>query len=727
MLICLLALPVCAYADEPTPAPDNTKNEDSVDGQITIGGSGVHLNTRSSKFGEYNGLLDSTGFFVGDADLLIHSDSKYFSLLAEDIGLENRTINMELGEYGDYKFFAELDQQPHYLSTTSKSYFDGIGGTVLTNPTGFATGANAAGVTFGKINDVDLKLDSVNGTLGFARTFGEDKEKEFKFTFHRNERNGIQSLGGTFGTTGGNTRSVVIPELVDQVTNEIRTSLAFNGQDKQFQLDYFFSSYNNKVKSITFDSPYTPVAGTIAAKGLISRAPDNQYHKLSLSSGWKLSPTTRLSSIVEYGVSKQDTNLLAFSLDAAGSDRSLLPRQTAGAEIQTVHVNLNLTAKPFKKLGVNLKYRHYETINETEQSEFLYFRNDTNAAVGAATNRALTNLPYDYKQDQATLDLNYSLFKGTQLKLGFESELYQRDFREVEATVENTVQTRLKSSYFSFVDMSFWGSYANRVADSYDPTRPFTARHSDACLLGACAGSFDSNPDLRRVDVANRHRSKFGSAFTFFPTDKLIVGMNYNFLEDDFVNSTRGVQFDKNQDVTLDLSYTPTQTTSYTAYYTFNRRQAQQDNRSFSNAAQAQDTSRDWRADHDDLSNTVGFEVKRKAMDKKLDLTANYVYTKSLTHITFATGSALAAGVDAPDLLTERHRLGLTGKYTVNPNLTIGLNYLYENYRTKDFSTIGISASSGEVAQSILLSAIDRNYEAQVGMLFAVYTFNTPQ
>ncbi|MGK0180557.1 MAG: MtrB/PioB family decaheme-associated outer membrane protein, partial [Nitrospinales bacterium] len=423
--------------------------EEGLTGNYSMGGVGAVLSNQSSRLMKFNGMKNDSGYFHGNADLSYHEGSYFANFLAEDIGFENRNLLLDFGKYDDYKLTASFSQSSQLLTDNSKTPLEGLGGSNFTLPTGFVTGPSGATISVAGVKDSDLKIDGRDTTVfGFLKSVGKNT---FGLNYKRETKNGSRSLGAVVGTNGGNARSIVLPETFDQTTNEMTASFLHVDENSQLKVEYFLSLFDNRIESVTFQSPYSgdidlSVGGVVTAPGagLISRAPDNSYHRFSASGRWNLSRTARVSAVMEYGLMSQDDKLFAFAL---GTSTDLLPRQSAEAKTHSLHFSLNASARPVKNLSVSTHYRHYQTINDTPSTLFLAVVNDTQGQVAGNSARALISQPYDTTQDQMKLDASYRVFKATHFKLGYEVELMQRSHRAVEESWENTFKGSIRSTY----------------------------------------------------------------------------------------------------------------------------------------------------------------------------------------------------------------------------------------------------------------------------------------
>jgi len=711
--------------------------KEGLDGKVRLGGAGVALSRDTFKFGEYTGIDDDGGFAVADADLRYFKGSHYLDFTADNLGLENRNINLEAGILDNISFFADYDQTPHQLFSRNKTPFEGVGSSLLTLPTSFTPQStfSVSPITGG--NDVDLEIDDrETATFGLAKKFGKN---QFDLAYKRINKEGINSLGGVFGNGGGNPRTIVLPAPIDNVTNEITASLAHNSDSHQIRFEYFGSLFNNRQGSLAFQNPYTGVIpffdgtnfasfGPLPESGLISRQPDNQYHRFSLSGGWNFFETTRITALAEYGLAKQDEDLFAFGL---GSSVDLLPRKTADAQIETYHISLKATARPLPKLGISAKYRFYATENSTPKTLFLPVVNDTSSQVGQSSVRAEFSLPFQYTQNQVKLDAVYRIFKATNLNLGYELDTKNREFRAVDEVFENKFKAGIRTNFKSLATARVNLAFSDRFGDAYDDSQVTLNRHTSEFLALPTASSLtEPIRELRRFDIADREKFQLNTNVSVFINETTVLGISYNLNDIDYDDTQIGLKESMNQDITLDLNYSPNEQSNFYSYYTFAEGQSEQLGRShnFFVPGASSDPTRNWQANLDDNSYTAGIGGDWKFFADQVTLKTDYVFSQSISDYTFGAGTnaAVANPEDLPDLKTTLHRWTTTGEYQWSPTLSFGMSYWYENFSFEDFAldSFGPQDSlSTTFTEVVLLSDTIQSYEAHVGMLFATCKF----
>lgn len=703
VMLLLALLPTGVWAQE----EDTALMPEGLQGEVTFGGAGVFGDSDSFKFGEYTGINDDTGYFVGSTNLTYNRSSYFMNLFTEDLGLDNRSIYWETGKTGSYTIYGEYNQIPHLLNNNTLTQFQNPGSTNLILVPGFVTGSDTAPANMTIVNrSFGLENERDTGLFGVKGVFGKFN---YDLSYKRTERDGTQSIGGSGGINAGPTeiRSTILADPIQQVTHEVHASLARSGEQGQVQFDFDYSLFNNSFDSLIWQNPFT--GANQATTNLISRDPDNHSWKVGLSGAYNITDTTRISSVFQYGIMEQNESLLPFAVGSVVA----LPRATAEAQIQTIHGTFNLSSRPLPKLALNLRFRHYQTINDTPVQAFNYIVNDDpNFALAGPVN----NLPFDMTQNQVNATASYYAFKGTTFKLGYKFDHRKRDFREVDETKENTITAGVRSSYFEDVNFGYKVTLGVREEiDPYDEGKIFLARFGTA-------GS-DTNPLLKRYDISEREQMKHAFNINYSPSDRTTYGVYYNFVFDDYDTSQLGMQFSRRQDITLDWMYTPTDATTINIYYTYENIVTEQLNREWSGFGICNSPTLaacNWVANHDNDAHTVGVGASHQYAEGRVRLSADYWFSDSVEKITFTTGANLTA-IDMPKLKTRNHNVRFTGRYRWSDHMDISLRYLYQRFEIDDFATDGFNPGSATIPEVLTLFGTLQNFDAHTAMVFFTY------
>ena len=697
--------------------------EPVLDIHVMAGGDLVSLDAPSYKFGEYNGVTEEGFHPNAEFKLIKENRGFYVDLRGKDLLLHNRQVYLELGQAWKYSFFVRYDQTPHMISNNSKTYHAGEGTNTLTLPASYTRGTDPSDVATalaGSIADANLELSRDDMRYGFSVPF---KKLRLDFMARSETKKGTQSLGSVVGSWAPDRRGIDLPMPVDYKTDEMTTTIGYQSKAANLQLSMFSSTFTNSNTELTWDNPYN--VGPKTAKTALD--PNNTANKMNISGGLRLPGTTRVSFIYETGAMKQDEALLPYSNNAVQTAiTTALPRATASAEIDTTTMIVSASTRPITPLTLAVRYKSYTTENKTAKDLFQYVRNDGTAQAAIDSNYALYNLPYDYIQSKIDVDATYNLFAGTNLKVSWISDGMERTYREIKKTSESTYKVGLNSQLGMLAMTRLNYAVSSRKADdAYNVANVFNAVHSAQYLATVADGSkFDNNPLLRKFDIADRDRTKYGAKVFLNPIDIASIGLFYNFWADTYGDSELGLKSTENQQYTLDFTVLPTDTITLNAYYSTEENKASQANRYILDAlkdAQYNDATRDWSANHYDLVPTLGFGARMKLMDERLELDFNYTSTTSTTSIQIGAGSAHMVPTQLPDLTTSLTSYELVAKYALSDSLSLGIGYKNEEFKSEDWATKGVDPLAGIMPQVLTMTGSTPDYQGSLILLTVNY------
>lgn len=237
-------------------------------------------------------------------------------------------------------------------------------------------------------------------------------------------------------------------------------------------------------------------------------------------------------------------------------------------------------------------------------------------------------------------------------------------------------------------------------------------------ILYGSRNQLAENPRMRRYNVADRDRGKFRSSLNWEPTEKLSFYGGVDFNDDNYTDSSLGLQNSKGWTTNLDSSYALRDATSISLFYTHEDQRAKQAGWNYvGNAAPAAgtitggcfdtvaeknqnnkiDPCNAWNVNTRDRADTIGLTVRDKSLlNGRLDLGANLVYTRAITGIAVQGGNyATVPGTtnlvyipayDLPDASTRILALQLTGQYEISKTSSVRLAYLFEQLTGADFA-----------------------------------------
>ena len=659
---------------------ESCKFETGVSGTVDVGAGSV--SDDSAEFGQYNGLNKSGGYVIGDAAVRSRAkDGSYWRLDASNLGLDSRAVNAEGGKQGTYKLRLNYDETPHRIWDKAQTPFLGSGSANLTLPAGFPAATTGA-MPLGSLQQVDLYTQRKQ--LGVGASWNRTTRWEYALNFRHDTKEGnILRTGGAFFV---NTSQLVEP--VDYVTDQVDASASYRGKQFQMKLAYYGSKFSNDNHALTWQDPYTAIAGE--TQGQIALPPDNQFHQVSASMAYQFSDKTRASGEIAYGRMTQNDSFLASTQNAT-LVVGALPAGSLNARANTMDANLKLNSDVTKRLRLNAAYVHNNRDNQTPQAAY------PSVATDMFVGLPRTNQPYSFKQDQLKLSANYRASQKLRGSLGVDFDAHERQYQEIEKTHENTV----------------WGKLGSSVTDKIDMTLKLAhgERRNQGSIQWNPAITPAENPLLRRFNMANRERDTVGLRADIAFSERINLGLGFDSSDDKYKDSEIGLTEGKDMNVNGDLVMTLTERTSVHFFAVHEEIKSKQ-------AGSQTYSTPDWNADTKDKVDTFGLGLKHAAIPDKLDVGLDYSVTRSRSEISVNTG---APGAAFPQIAANLDSVKLYATYRMKENMSLQAGYWYESFDSKDWMLDGVTLAT--IPNVLTLGLQAPQYHVNVFRLAVRYKF----
>ena len=654
----LSALPVSVVSADGGGRPDTSKWEckscpveqgwrGSVDAGVGF------VSDKSYKFGEYTGLDEQGGFFIGDGSVRFRgANAYYWDIDASNLGLDSRALNVEGGSQGTYKLIVKYDEIPHYLSDSARTPFIGSGGASLTLPPGFPATTTGAMPLAGTLQQV--RLGTQRKRLAAGGSWFGASDWEFAAKFRRETKDGMKRTAGAFFV---NSAQLVQP--VDYVTDQVDASASYTGRRLQVRLAYYGSRFGNGNDALMWQNPYAGPVALGAIAGQRALAPDNQFHQFLASAGYWFSDRTRASADIAWGRMTQNQGYLASTLNA-GLAVPALPGGSLDGRAATLDANLKLSSAVTRRLRLKAIYAHNDRDNETAQASYPSVSTDMFQGVPR------TNLPYSFTRNNLKLSADYRFTPHTRVAAGFDQDRHRRTLQAVGTTREDT----------------FWGTITTRAMDKVNMTLKLAHGERKGSSYSAVPGILPpENPLLRKFNVANRDRDSAAIRIDFAATESISVGFGAESSKDAYSDSAIGLISGRDLGFNADVSWIATEQTSLHLYA--NR----QEIKSMQRGSQTFSIP-DWTGENKDTIDTLGIGVKHAAIKDKLDIGADYTMSRSKSNITVDTG---AANSGFPQLSASLDSLRLYANYRLKANVSLLGSFWYEDYDSRNWMLEGVA------------------------------------
>ena len=658
----------------------------------------------SDHFGRYNGLEESGGLINAGGEIRYRGkDGSYLDGKAIDLGLASRDVTVEGGKQGKFGIAVEYDQIPNFRAQDARSPFRNQGGGQLGLPAGWVPGATTSTMPSLGTDLASTPLKTERGRMGVKFSLIPAKEWEITGFFREEKKDGTKDVGATFGFT----ETAILPVALNYKTDDFGLSLGYRGSRLQYSLAYSGSLFKNDQDAITWNNPFTNVAGQDL--GRTAEAPDNQSHQISAHLGYQLTDHTRLGAQLALGRLTQNQAFQPYTINPVIVAPALpaLPASSLNGKVVTTLARLDLNSRPVPRLRLDASYTYSNRDNKSSIDTYNYVITDSILAIDPNTGSPVIrqNRPYSFEQHLLRTKVGYLLPKDTYLSGGFDYDQMNRTYQQVEETKDKTLWAKLKLHPLETLEGTLKYSYSTRDASTYVPLA------SQNILLENPVFPESVNPLMQAFELADRNRNKLGLDVAYNPRENLSLNLNVEYNKDDYPNMVLGLTQAKGFTFTPGLTYTFSERLSASAYYTYDKLSSDQTGREWIPLPPVGTT---WMESDSNLTQTLGLNVNWKAIPEKLDLGADAVYSKF-------TGKIQYAGApDLPDLSSSLLAIGVHGNYKMKENLSLRAALWYEKYDESDWAK---NASADFLPTVLSLGIAPQNAETYLISLSARYEF----
>jgi len=654
-------------------------------------------------FGEYNGLNKEGATVIGNMQWQdFSSGDSFWQGYLSNLGLDTREGELTWGKAGRFSVSAGFDSQLQVSNDEGRTPF--TGGTRLKLPDDWVSGLTTSDWT--NLNqslhgfDQELKRERVylKADTRLNRNWTVDTNLSYE------EKKGNNDIGAGIYIDGSSADAVLLNQPVDYRTTELDLGLAYSDSKLSLEGRVFYSDFDNQDDVLTWQNPYSSYGPNVrypAGIGGLGLAPDNDQLGGRVIGQYIFSPTIRLQVDGSYAVASQNQDFLDYSVNPALAVTVPLPKNNYDGEVDTSTFNTRLLLSPMPKLNAELFYRYRNRDYDADRNGYQYIRGDGSNQPGSAFTVYNTN--HDYRSEAPGFEVSYRL--PLRSKLSFEYE-YEKVTRE-NAPVEETEQDRYTLGYriqpWSNFTSRLEVSYADRAADTYEWAQNYYAL-LDTELINATPDTerYITHPELMKYYMANRDQWQTSADFNFLPTDRWNLGLNLQWIDNDYGASDLGLTEDEWYRGHLSASYVASETLSASLYGGYDYYKADQSSRAFRGGPeknafavypplpQASDPNQNWSGEMEDTSVTLGANVQwQVSTDIELSFDYSYVDTQAEQNLGTRAGSSLVAS-DLPTVNTRLHNVRLSGIWHMQENLFLQLDYQFYDYKSDDWAWKGV-------------------------------------
>jgi len=646
------------------------------------------------RFGQYNGMNEKGAYGLLDLYLSRRDDATgtWTQLFGRNVGLDSRQLRFEQNRQGDWGYYIEYGRTPRILPYTVTTAVGGIGTANLTVPSVPTTGSryelkttrDAIGLGFNKffMNNWDVQVRFRN------------EEKEGARLFARGTTGTLAGFPGNFGFT---------PEPIDSTTRQLDVIAGYTGEKLQLSGGYYGTMFTNKYNGMTITGGVAALA-TPAATAFtpIALPPDNSSHQLNLSGGYSFTPTTRGTFKLAYTNARQDDAFLA----TPGQARAPGAGGSLDAKVETTLAQAGIVSRPMPKLTLRADLRYEDRDDKTPVRAYF-------PAAGPGSSATGENEPRSIRTTRGMVEASYLLPHELRLTGGIDGEEKKRNTSSIrvvsfrDTTDETSYRVELRRS----MSETFTGAIQYVRSD----------RSGSAFQTTTVTGGAVSTNLIAPLHLADRERDKIRFTSNWAPLEPLSIQFFVDYADDQYSGrdgSGLGPRKGKAQNYSLDASYRFSDKWQGNAWFNRNDTRAEQ--------ATCQGTtgvvctanaanpiySATLRSESDSYG--LGF---RGQPHERLTLGGDLSYSKindsyqqqALTPASSTVPRAL------PEVSTQLTRFTLFGRYALEKNSSIRVEYIYDRYKTDDWTWTTWRYSDG--------TTVNENPNQRVNYLGAAYQY----
>lgn len=706
---------------------------------IEFGALDTDVDSNSSRFEEYRDL--SSGFWL--PRILVSGsgggDDRYFDFSATNADRSDARYTLGYGVLGRYELTVDYNKIPHRFGNDGHMLWTrtGPGTYELPDPTqAYLQNAiqtqyntNRAGINYGFLNgllqpflataqeiDLGLERNRLRATLDLGRMGA----LAWRATYTHEARTGTRPYGASFGFSN----ATELPEPIDYDTDGAQIAGEWNGKRGGIRVGYEYSSFKNNVPTLYWDNPFrftsatdpsaysSPGSGSIggAAVGFADLAPDNQAGTLFVGGRGKFGAWTA-NGQVDYIRMKQDDRLLPYTLNAAivGVDEhgatfdptnpANLPASRFDGKVDVLNATGNLGTRFADRFSLDFRVRYYDYDNGSSRIEVPgYVRYQ---AVWEAIARQ--SVPYAYTRTDASAELGWDLTRTTRLALAVVRESWDREYREVASSDEDTIRLTADSNPLPWLTLRASYDRGKRTTSNYD------VEAAEATFVEPEGAT--NIPSLRRFDEAERDVDAWNLQVQLTPGDAWAVAFSSTGRKESY-DAEMGLLDDETANYNVDASYQLAQNQSLYGFYTFGDRDVFQRARQ-SGATPSTNPLDTWQADFTEKNDTLGLGWNGTFASRwHPDVQVRWTKSDGKADLYSPPGGApdVAVGFDNYEDI-ELTAVVATVGYDITDHVSAQALYRYEDFTIDSFILQGLQ---NYLPGALLLDPNNRDYTANV-------------
>lgn len=607
------------------------------------------------------------------ADIHDRGENDYrLDFRADKLGFDAASANLSIAKPGNYRFYLDYRALARFDSNAARSPYREDGDNLRLPDNWQAAGTTAGMTELDKAATVTLEKKRQRFTLG-GTVKGEGFDTELNF------RHETRS-GASRSTVNLLTNAAMIAKPIDDSTDTLDARVYWRGDGFLGGLNGQISKYRNDHQRLAFDNAFYPTFGA-AYNGQMAVDPDNQA--FSLGGDLQFFEGAQQALLhSRFARMTQDDPLLPATVTGPSP---ALPHASADTQVDMMELGLSYRNRLSRELSVYGSYDYRDRDNKTEQAWYPLVTTDS------IYRGEVQNTPYDRTRQLLKLGAKYRFGSNWNLDANYSYDHNQYSGLSRDSVFENSVEAALRAQLMPGWRVSLMGEVRARRGDSYQ-----TSELTQAANQGAMRQYFLADRDKRELRLMTDHNF-----------NEVSIQFNLHTGLEDYLETELGLTEVRYTGYGLNAAYPLGDNLSLSGFFG----QDWRDNRQTGSANGVSF----WQAENRDDQTSASLGLKwQQLMDNKLTLGIDYGYSDGASDTEVSQGLSVVYGPYS----ATRHNLSAWADYQLADNMSMRLDWLYEDYQDMDWGNDGLMPDS--IPNLILLGSLSHDYQAHyVGLSFS--------
>jgi Putative outer membrane beta-barrel porin, MtrB/PioB len=605
---------------------------------------------------------------------------QFFRFDASDAGEKDRSIDLEIGSRGRWRFAADFDQWPYLHTTHAASPHNYYGRGRLQVHDGVQKEFEAA--SEGDIPRLGAQLASEAGRRRMAVQRDRVRAR-FDLQLTRNwsvhagareeARNGQRPVSiGAFETLArpGPAFALIgfeVPAAIEIRTSDLTFGTSFRRPRYGVDFDVVYSRFRNSIIDILYDNPFRFTDNAdhpLRSSRVISADwPSSTSNAAILSGYFSVTDHIRLATTLGWTRVVQSEKFVSYTVNHAiptpagfppglgPVNKETLPRPALEGRLTSVSVDHALAWEVTPRATLRVDYRDLDTTDETPELSFPGYVGSGDAAWHTDFDgEPIARPPLSLRNREAVVDLDWRPAKPVSLRAEYRHADRERGGRRGGATEQQSLAGRATARFGN-------GSFAS-ISVEYSEREP------------------GSSAALTPFDLAGRKRATIRAQGDWSPADSFGIGASVSEQRNDFDDSSVLRNFDVSE-AAIALRWFIGETATVTGDLT-------RSNIRHSQEWAAVPDGVPWRRSTRDDVTDVGLSLEEIFRDGRLSVA--FRVTGSFADQRVATSSDAGLNRDWPAVRNGLKDLAAGVEYAFSDRMRVGLQHTYEMFTIEDFA-----------------------------------------